>query len=666
MATTVRLARSTSRGSDFELAYASPIILEAKGTDRRSIERHNSKKHRPRSIHDEEGKIGNDGRKRRSQGSSDDEGKLTEDGFSNEDLRVGGPYLCSIPLSTTHIPETNPLSSLFVRKSSNGQDLGTRISSILNNTNIRIYSSWVRGESIELCLRQSEFNPEPHPVPTIVITATRQVIDDTWLQAVRQIYTLLCEENLAHVSVEIDDPQAVDPPHTSPIQPDDEIYRHWDPVLAKILESIELRDILTIGCYRRGRSSETSENAPTVLVMVDVNSRKSWKATRDSIAKILTDFSLPMVAVEIVKDRINLLHRETGFKEEILGAHAIPGGPIAALKKKNASETIGGFIELQDQTEGTWLRFALTCFHVIDLDDRDIVGSQDLAAIKDWRRSGIPIYRYKKSPREFAVLARNMKVSHPSLLAKNEQDNLSHGLIRNIKASSTYQQALTLRDEGFFDELSHHKKERFHLLQQKINKSEANLDRAAKFFEQSQNVLGTVSAGSGFRTIERHTSEDKGYPTEVDWAIISIDRHWSVSNKLDNETGLWELASAKDLRDLETGPDQNRELQFQGYRSGRRQVLYSGLKVAKIRPKSEGETEEPKSLQYSVCGNDSSPPATFGDSGSLLFRSIGQDVVGMIFAGAEINKIAYFTRIDDLREDIMKQTRAKDFRMHNA
>jgi hypothetical protein len=76
--------------------------------------------------------------------------------------------------------------------------------------------------------------------------------------------------------------------------------------------------------------------------------------------------------------------------------------------------------------------------------------------------------------------------------------------------------------------------------------------------------------------------------------------------------------------------------------------------------------EEPKSLEYSVCGNDSSPPATFGDSGSLLFRSIGQDVVGMIFAGAEINKIAYFTRIDDLREDIMKQTGAKDFRMHNA
>lgn len=36
----------------------------------------------------------------------------------------------------------------------------------------------------------------------------------------------------------------------------------------------------------------------------------------------------------------------------------------------------------------------------------------------------------------------------------------------------------------------------------------------------------------------------------------------------------------------------------------------------------------------------------------------------MIFAGLEFNKIAYFTHIDDLREYIMGQTGAKDFRMY--
>jgi hypothetical protein len=35
----------------------------------------------------------------------------------------------------------------------------------------------------------------------------------------------------------------------------------------------------------------------------------------------------------------------------------------------------------------------------------------------------------------------------------------------------------------------------------------------------------------------------------------------------------------------------NRQLQFQEYRSGHRHVLYSGLKVAKIRKPKEGENK---------------------------------------------------------------------------
>lgn len=37
----------------------------------------------------------------------------------------------------------------------------------------------------------------------------------------------------------------------------------------------------------------------------------------------------------------------------------------------------------------------------------------------------------------------------------------------------------------------------------------------------------------------------------------------------------------------------------------------------------------------------------------------------MLVAGTEFNKIVYFTRIDDLREDIMKCTGAKDFRVYD-
>ncbi|KAJ5750572.1 hypothetical protein N7533_007600 [Penicillium manginii] len=71
----------------------------------------------------------------------------------------------------------------------------------------------------------------------------------------------------------------------------------------------------------------------------------------------------------------------------------------------------------------------------------------------------------------------------------------------------------------------------FNLLKQQINESKDNLGRAAKFFEQPQIILGTVSAGSGLKTVQPHTSGE-GYPNELDWSIISIDRNCSISNKV--------------------------------------------------------------------------------------------------------------------------------------
>ncbi|KAJ5736091.1 uncharacterized protein N7483_001216 [Penicillium malachiteum] len=99
------IAQSSSRNSDFELAYASPVVLSLKGAILESLRQHNSNKGQPRGSNDESGKLSTDGRKRRSHGSSSDEDCMTPDGFLNEDLRVGGPYICSFPVEMTLIPQ---------------------------------------------------------------------------------------------------------------------------------------------------------------------------------------------------------------------------------------------------------------------------------------------------------------------------------------------------------------------------------------------------------------------------------------------------------------------------------------------------------------------------------------------------------------------------------
>jgi hypothetical protein len=68
-------------------------------------------------------------------------------------------------------------------------------------------------------------------------------------------------------------------------------------------------------------------------------------------------------------------------------------------------------------------------------------------------------------------------------------------------------------------------------------------------------------------------------------------------------------------------------------------------------------------LEYSIVGfTEDRPAATKGDSGSLLCTPHGE-VVGMIIDGYYHNRIARFTRIDDLIEDIKEQSGAKDIRM---
>ncbi|KAJ5171765.1 hypothetical protein N7492_004358 [Penicillium capsulatum] len=220
---------SKSRGSELEPAYASPIVsrvvLSEMGVDMASLHRHNRKTQLPRALNDEAGKLGDDGRKRRTNGSSDDKGEIAEDGFSDEDLRVGGPYLCSIPFSSTALPWTNPLQDLLQHKTSNGERIFTRIRQILSSKNVHVIEGACWDDPVMVSLNRSNFNPEPEHVPIITIFATRHAMDDLWPRTARQIHFLLQGEHFGHVSVDIIDLHALRPPKTLTVSMSDPILK---------------------------------------------------------------------------------------------------------------------------------------------------------------------------------------------------------------------------------------------------------------------------------------------------------------------------------------------------------------------------------------------------------------------------------------------------------
>lgn len=132
------------------------------------------------------------------------------------------------------------------------------------------------------------------------------------------------------------------------------------------------------------------------------------------------------------------------------------------------------------------------------------------------------------------------------------------------------------------------------------------------------------------------------------------------------------MVSDETVRDLATHGGYKYEVAYQGYRSGRRQGMYNGLRSAQIRPGS-GEV---KSLEWSICGivkkSDESfepfePFALHGDSGSLIFLAEPPyEVLGMLFAGTDVDNFAYYTCVDDLQNDILKQTGGEKMRMYGA
>jgi hypothetical protein len=118
---------------------------------------------------------------------------------------------------------------------------------------------------------------------------------------------------------------------------------------------------------------------------------------------------------------------------------------------------------------------------------------------------------------------------------------------------------------------------------------------------------------------------------------------------------MWEMACSERFADL-VANESSTKLEFQGYESGRSKVMFNRLQTAEI---EDGVT----TLEYSVAALSQSNFAfTPGDSGSLLCTFCGT-VVGMIIDGYEYNQIGRFTRIDDLVNDIMEQSGAKDIRL---
>ncbi|KAJ9486013.1 hypothetical protein VN97_g7340 [Penicillium thymicola] len=628
MATVPALARSASRGSKHELSYASPLVIRMRGDlpDRESLERHNSKR-RSEAFNDEDGKLGDDGCKRRSWGSSDDEGPLTHDNLHNEDLRVGGPYLCSIPTASAVVPKNHVKFRLTCLETDEGWELGQKILNIIDKYHLNQHG------------------------------------------CARELRGLLISNDLASCSVEIVDPMVFTPVNTYPVLQKDKVFWEWEPLLKELLGRLDLTSIRFIGCFRRGRAPTLLDCSSTLLILVDRN--QDWTETREKVVSILKKRRLQMLAVEIVMDRpVYQAGRKgisTGLVEGLLrnDSRTMATEPIVSSRNHDSSGTLGCFLSLKLPSSDEWRTFALTCWRVVvppfaGLSD----GNKKL--IENWNKNGI----LPTSTIANTDIYRLLGVDHPTRLAYGEVSMMEE-VIEEIEGQKKYQMCQQLERDDALEMLSDDARRSYENLKSDINKQKDDLQTLHDRFENGHRLLGHIFSASGFKQKDLGLRKDgKNYPTNLDWALVRLIPARQPSNRFFDQRPRvipQSFAPRSILQSLEMHGD---EVFMHGYRSGNRIGVYNGLRVANIEAKmKEGVVTTATTLDYSIIGLKGEHFSARGDSGAMVSNkrrtstSTESVIIGMGFAGFEKEGITNFTRADFLLDDIKEMTKARDIEL---
>lgn len=110
-----------------------------------------------------------EGRTRTSYQSSDDRNPVHEDGFSNEAFRAGGPYLCTMPTSTSPVPKNHHAFGFIENEQFRLVD---EIFDLLFNIGIK------SAKMVDFFYEQSRHEPKSESILILSVVATREAFDD--------------------------------------------------------------------------------------------------------------------------------------------------------------------------------------------------------------------------------------------------------------------------------------------------------------------------------------------------------------------------------------------------------------------------------------------------------------------------------------------------------
>ncbi|OJD09966.1 hypothetical protein AJ78_08830 [Emergomyces pasteurianus Ep9510] len=582
-------------------------------------------------------------RRKRSSGSSSDSDQTTSN-IRVEDFRVGGPYLCILPAMSSSVSQQHPAFAKFT-------------SQFQRDILDRLERHSVQWKALDLLDRQSARYDDSRSTVTVVVSASRNELDRSWLDACLEILDLFQLHDLPTLNIEIIDERASKQKYTFPVFETDKIYSKWNELSTRICELVGMEGWLSLECFRRGTDPNRENNPPTIVLTIPMDSPKSWRVERDHIASLLDAEDLQDVAVEVLRSYV---WRVTGgFGSVVLPDNAWKqqaqlGMSIGPHGSDIKGSTFGGFVQLQHPGTKQWNTFGLTCYHCIEPVQEGNDSSGLSKDINKWREAGITVNDAKIANIGVDMPALKDHLTRMNMIKAREAEWMEsplRNLVQNARANNEF---IIPNDEVTYGGI-----------EAEINQSLAIKDEAEKFFATGNALLGRVFAASGYRmtgSIDRR---------QLDWALIRV-----VSSRIGNNS-VPPVGSYKDEDGLGVflgqpmGQSSRENISHDSslYKIGRRTNFtigrYQGLRslhLESLRPSDQGQKVVAVTKEAAITPKNGFQFSAEGDSGSFVFDELA-NFVGLLSAGNMETGVAYFTPATILFEDIKWITGARDVRL---
>ncbi|KXG45491.1 uncharacterized protein PGRI_040400 [Penicillium griseofulvum] len=573
-------------------------------------------------------------------------------GFLKSSHRAGGPVLTSLPAWTTEDTSTN-----------NPARIQARAREILGDLKVEFSAVALKG-------RISKVDPEPTPIPTVVIIVPDVPQPDLWYKAVRKIHRDL-DPWLHGISVEIIEEKLYNGLYCFPVEQTHSIYSKWETIAKYILSNLNIQEWTSLQCWRYGSNCDRHLNPVTIIVEVLKTSTESFYTAAQTIRGLLEQFHEPNVDILFMKDGKQAPVEETKIAHPKACRGAVYSGVSLGIHDSSARTcTLGGLVQIRLPNISRWHTYGLTCFHAVWPPEGTrseqllkIRGAED--ALSQWEYGPL-----KLTNPPSRIAQKILKVDQPSL---GDIEQTIAAIDKNITAYRTkdfleLEAAKKAIDEGQDEWMPDSAVRLYEGMASHLRILEAARQPFATMRDNGTYFLGYVAAGSGLYRTRGTNAEDA---VRMDWALINItpdrlqteihDGDIPCNQPFDSDA----TASPQFLLNPQLKVYPGMELYKTGRSIGTTRRQYNGLKSVNISRarKANGGSYILPTWEHSVSRSSIGEAfSETGDSGSWVYTARGE-VFGMLNAGNMRLETASVSCIFDIFNDIKELTGASEVRI---